>query len=114
LLVRARNVVVGVSVLVTGMLSVAGCGSSPGAEFSNYTGERVTVTIEGTDKTLVVDPSSDARLSQSGCVGTGVVVSREDGSVVAEFDGGACPTTALAVRGDWTVFVSDDLATRAP
>jgi len=111
--VRARNVVVGAVLGAVAVLTSAAC-AGPGAEFSNYTGERVTVTIEGADKTLVVDPSGDATLTQSGCVGTGIVVTKEDGSVVAEFDGGACPSTAMAIRGDWTVFVSDDLATRAP
>ncbi|MGY4645344.1 hypothetical protein [Cellulomonas sp. URHB0016] len=109
---RARNVVViGVGVVMT----TSGClGSGPGAEFSNYTGERVTVTIEGSDRVLVVGPSSDVAMTQRGCIGSGIVVTREDGTVVAELDGGACPSTAVAIRGDWTVLVSDDLATRSP
>ncbi|GIG21652.1 hypothetical protein Cch01nite_23760 [Cellulomonas chitinilytica] len=111
---RARFVVVGAVVGAVVMVT-AGCGGGgPGAEFSNYTGERVTVSIEGTDKVLVVEPSSDATLGESGCIGTGIVVTRGDGSVAAAFDGATCPETAVAIRGDWSVLVSGDLATRAP
>jgi hypothetical protein len=113
-MVRARSVVVGVVLGTVVVLTAAGCSGESGAEFSNYTGERVTVSIEGSDEVLVVDPSSDATLPRSGCVGTGIVVTRQDGSVVAELDGAACPETAVAIRGDWSVLVSDDLATRAP
>jgi len=109
--VRARFVVVGaVVVMVT-----AGCGGGgPGAEFSNYTSERLTVSIEGTDEVLDVEPSSDVTLDRSGCAGTGVVVTKQDGTVVAAFDGKTCGRTAVAVRGDWSVLVSGELRERAP
>jgi hypothetical protein len=115
--VRGRAVVVGVSGVLTAVAVLTGCGVGRGAShagFENYTDQPVTVSVEGTDHVLVLDPSSDATLSEKGCVGTGIVVTREDGTVVASFDGKTCPTTHLMVRADWNVYVTDDLTTSAP
>jgi len=96
----------------------AGCavlgGGSARAGFENYTDEPVTVTIVGTDHVLELDKTSDVALDESSCVGTGIVVTRQDGTVVAEFDGKTCPTTHLMVRADWNVYVTDDLTTSSP
>jgi hypothetical protein len=102
---------------VAALLATAGCGLGGGgahAGFENYTDQQVTVTIEGTDHVLVLGAASNESLSEGGCVGTGIVVTRDDGTVVASFDGKTCPTTHLMVRADWNVYVTDDLTTSSP
>ncbi|GIG21651.1 hypothetical protein Cch01nite_23750 [Cellulomonas chitinilytica] len=111
---RGRGAVAG----AVGVLSVAGCGLVGGggshAGFENYTDEQVTVSIQGTDHVLVLPPASNAELSEGACVGTGIVVTRVDGTVLASFDGKTCPATHLMVRADWNVYVTDDLTTSSP
>ncbi|MBO9556313.1 hypothetical protein [Cellulomonas sp.] len=115
---RSAVAVLSVAVLSVAVLPVAGCGLVGGggshAGFENYTDQQVTVSITGTDHVLALPPASDAQLSEGGCVGSGVVVTRDDGTVIASFDGKICPTTHLMVRADWNVYVTDDLTTSAP
>ncbi len=110
--------VLSVAVLSVAGLGLAGCGLVGGggshAGFENYTDQQVTVSITGTDHVLVLPPASDAELSEGGCVGSGVVVTKEDGTVLASFDGKICPATHLMVRADWNVYVTDDLTTAPP
>jgi hypothetical protein len=105
-------VVLCASAITTGCLPVDY--GSPTAELSNYSDETVTIAIEGTDEVHVLKANSGDEGDERRCVGTGVVVTGEDGSVLGEFDGPICPSTSITVKADQTVEVSDDLTTRAP
>ena len=48
------------------------------------------------------------------CVGTGIVVTAQDGTKIGEFDRGACPRTTLLVHKDGTVTVYDAGKQRSP
>ncbi|NUU19143.1 hypothetical protein HP550_17990 [Cellulomonas humilata] len=89
--------------------TLAGCIDHPpdAAELTNESDQPVVVTFEGSDEVVELPAREGRSLPGDECVGTGIVVSAQDGTVLASFDGGACTTTILTVHDDGEVTVHD-------
>lgn len=97
------------------LIGLAGCLDLPpeGAEFANRSAVPVVVFIEGADRSVPVDTQESIGISEDECLGSGMVVTTDDGVVLAAFDGPACPDTLVLVdeNGDVTARDGDSLRT---
>lgn len=99
---------------MVGLIGLAGCDLPPDwAEFANRSSVPVVVVIEGADRSVPVDTQESIGISEGECLGSGIVVTTDDGDVLAAFDGPACPGTLVVVdeNGDVTARDGDTLRT---
>lgn len=81
-----------------------------GAEFANRSTFPVVVLFEGTDRSVHVGIQESRGIPEDECLGSGIVVTSDDGDVLAAFDGPACPGTLVLVdeNGDVTARDGDE------
>ncbi|WP_156387863.1 hypothetical protein [Cellulomonas sp. Root137] len=106
---RVRRTLASAVTAVALAATAAGCIDHPpdAAELTNESDQPVVVTFEGSDEVVELPARAGRSLPGDDCVGTGIVVSAQDGTVLASFDGGACTTTILTVHDDGEVTVHD-------
>jgi hypothetical protein len=89
--------------------ALTGCIDHPpdAATLTNESDEPVVVTFDGSADVVELPAREGRSLPGDECVGTAIVVSAQDGTVLASFDGGACTTTILTVHDDGEVTVHE-------
>lgn len=90
-------------------VGLAGCFDLPpeGAEFANRSAVPVVVLFEGTDRSVRAGAQESRGIPEDECLGLGIVVTTDDGDVLAAFDGPACPDTVVLVDEDGDVTARD-------
>lgn len=116
---RRRCASMGAIAAMSVLLMLSGCFDVPaeGVVFINRSAFSVVVVIEGADRSVPVDPQETMGIFGDECLGSGIVVTSEDGDVLAAFDGPACLDTVVDVdeNGDIAARDGDELrVARAP
>lgn len=81
----------------------------PGPAIYNGASEAVVVELTGSDITVDVAAGGSWYRDddEDGCLGTAIVVTRQDGSTLAELDHALCAETVLEIRTDGVIRLED-------